>query len=257
MCIFKVCLEDHRISLIPILLLAILASSCTNATETQQVTNTPTIRPGDAYLTRVAESDATDEDVAATATAYSLSLPTATTTRTPLPTWTPYLTAPPSAYTSWTSFVSEELGIQIDYPVYYNLPPYSDRYDCAPFGGSFEDYSDLWIGAHFQIVSWEAEGATLSTVVDDALQRISQLGHELVNTSQGSIKGVPQVTIEYNHILGRQTFELYFINEGRAYFVLAMASSSCHLEATWDGHPEALDEIDILNRMFQTMQFLP
>lgn len=149
----------------------------------------------------------------------------------------------PDSYYSWSTYTSEEVGLQIDYPAYFDLSPFSD-YGCAPLGIS--DEGQIHFGDNFYITSSDAEGFTLEQALEEALREHRKLGYIILRKSWGDIMGLPAVTIEDRETLLGMTFKhALFIHNGILYEILVSPESGCVDIAIAQGHADALTERDI------------
>jgi len=180
--------------------------------------------------------------------------PTPTDTPTPLPTVAAQL------FHTWVRFLAQELGIAIDYPAYFAVPPYSD-YFCDPGEARdpLNESDTLWMGDGFFVFTWPPDetSGTLPQQLRATLEEMTALGHSIERVSSEQVDEVPAVRIDYTDFFGRRGILALFTRLGVSYTASAKVGGECARLAA-DQSPEgALNEFDILMRMFDTLEFVP
>ena len=180
--------------------------------------------------------------------------PPATETPTPLP------TVRADYFDSWARFHSDDLAIEIDYPAYLAISPYSDLF-CAPFDGTdrFNGSSYLSIGDRFHLFTPPSgyPSQTLQDHLQAAEVEMRALSHTIVTVEWREIDRVPAVTLSYFDFLGNDRMLTLFLRGGTHYTASVGSGGECSTLAAQQAPDDPLDQWDTALRMFDTLRFVP
>ena len=150
------------------------------------------------------------------------------------------------------------MGIEFDYPSYYDLPPFT-IFACDPHEeiGTQEGYKLLWVGGEILMFASEPTDppATLDQLLESGLGELIS-GEDVSSFTRGRIDGVEEVTLQYTDTFGRAVTQVFFIKDAWAYTMTVRTGYDCKWLAEEMGHPDALDEIDTYQRMLETLRFI-
>jgi hypothetical protein len=162
----------------------------------------------------------------------------------------------PEEFLTWATYDIPQLGVAIEYPVYFGLPPYSSS-GCQPSLTATEDGSAIHIGLRLWITTspFDPSALSLADYVEGEIARIEESGEVTSEVEWGTIGGVTSATLEYRFGgANRYGASAYFVRGDTLFTASVSAGGSCGDLAYAEGH-QALDEFDAFSRLFETFRF--
>lgn len=181
-----------------------------------------------------------------------------TPSRTPRPTQTSTPTIDPAQYFSWVMFQDADIGIAFEYPLYFDLKPYSN-FPCGPRVSSDKQDVIVRVGERVWLSAkpFDQSRMSLSDYLNSKKKEFESDGEtQIVRVNWGYVGGVRSVTVEYRFgALYRYGVETYFLKNNTLYQVVFSAGVTCDFAVLYEGL-NALSEFDAYWHMLDTWQFL-
>lgn len=178
---------------------------------------------------------------------------------TQVPEFTLLHTANAQDFYTWTRFLDENLDIEIDYPTYFGLSPFSDHL-CGPSTGidPINGNPYLMIGDGFLVFNkaLDTPNMTLADYLQATLTELSTVGYTILSSEQGEIDGIAATIIRFQNPFGRSGALVNLIRKGAVVSISVTSDGQCAMFAEQQGHADALTEYDMLERIFDTLRFI-